>query len=245
MQDNIWFERGHVAIVTGASKGLGRAIATELAKAGLALVIDARHPEPLQQAANDLATLTDVAAIAGDVVDGNHVHALVETAAQRFGRIDLIINNASTIGRSPLPRLDAISPEVLERIYATNLFAPLHLIGHALSIMRRTGGTIVNITSDAAVAAYEGWGGYGSSKAALEHASRILAAEVAGPNIGVLVADPGDMDTDLHASAVPGADRSALADPERIAPLLLAAIARERETFSRVELQKLVIGASA
>ena len=245
MPNNTWFERGHVAIVTGASKGLGRAVAVELAKAGLSLVIDARHPDLLEQAASELGTLTDVVAIAGDVTDGSHVHALVAAAEQRFGRIDLIVNNASTIGRSPLPPLDAISPNVLERIYATNLFAPLHLIQHGLPSLRRTGGTIVNITSDAAVVAYEGWGGYGSSKAALEHASRILAAELAGTNVSVLVADPGDMDTALHASAVPEADRATLADPERIAPLLLAAIGRERETFSRVALQEFSVGVSA
>ena len=245
MENTSWFERGHVAIVTGASKGLGRAVATELAKAGLFLVIDARHPERLEEAASELAALTDVVAIAGDVADGSHVHALVETAQRRFGRLDLVINNASMIGQSPLPSLDVISPNVVERIFATNLFAPLHLIQHALPSLRRTGGTIVNITSDAAVSAYEGWGGYGSSKAALEHASRILALELAQSKVSVLVADPGDMDTDLHACAVPDADRATLAAPGRVAPLLLAAIARERNTFSRVALQELALGTSA
>ncbi len=245
MEFDTWFEPRHVAIVTGASQGFGRAVATELARAGLSLVIDARGTEALQAAERELAAVTGVVAIAGDVADRSHVHALVDAAQGRFGRIDLIVNNASTIGRSPLPWLEGLSPHILERIYATNLFAPLHLIRHALPIMRRTGGTIVNVTSDAAVAAYEGWGGYGSSKAALEGASRVLAAELAGSHINVLVADPGDMDTALHASAVPGADRAALADPKRIAPLLLAAIAAQRETFARVTLQDLGIGATA
>ena len=239
-----WFERGHVAIVTGASQGLGRAVATELANAGVSLVIDARRPEPLADAERELATRTQVVAIPGDVADGAHIHALVEAAQRRFGRIDLVINNASTIGRSPLPQLDSISPNVLERIYTTNVFAPLHLIQHALPIMRRTGGTIVNVTSDAAVAAYDGWGGYGSSKAALEAMSRILAVELQGSNVRVLVVDPGDMDTALHASAVPDADRSELADPKHVAPLLLAAVASERATFSRVALQSAAIGAA-
>jgi NAD(P)-dependent dehydrogenase (short-subunit alcohol dehydrogenase family) len=243
MNDTSWFERGHVAIVTGASKGFGRAVAFALARHGISLVIDARGARDLDDAARALAELVPVVAIAGDVTDGAHVHRLVDAAEERFGRIDLVVNNASSIGRSPLPPLEHLSPATLERVYATNVFAPLHLIQHALPAMRRGGGTIVNVSSDAAVGAYPGWGGYGSAKAALDHLSRILAAELEGSGVSVLVADPGDMATDLHRLAVPGADLSALADPRDVAPALLRAIAGPRATFARVELQAAVAAA--
>src|ERR1700676_660928 len=125
MNDFSWFERGHVAVVTGASKGFGRAVAGELARRGIALVIDARDAEALDAASRELADLVPVVAIAGDVTDSAHVHALIDAAERRFGRIDLLINNASTIGRSPLPPLAQLSPQTLEHVYAANLFAPL------------------------------------------------------------------------------------------------------------------------
>jgi NAD(P)-dependent dehydrogenase (short-subunit alcohol dehydrogenase family) len=246
MNDSSWFERGHVAIVTGASKGLGLAVARELARAGISLVIDARGADALAEAERELAELVPVVAIAGDVADGAHVHRLVEAAETRFGRIDLVVNNASTIGRSPLPALDALSPSTFDRIFATNVYAPLHLIQHALPVMKKNGGgTIVNVSSDAAVEAYPGWGGYGSAKAALEHMSRILAAELDGSGIGVIVADPGDMDTELHRLAVPDADPSELGDPRAVAPALLRAIASPRPGFIRVALQSAEVAALA
>jgi NAD(P)-dependent dehydrogenase (short-subunit alcohol dehydrogenase family) len=233
-----WFERGHVAIVTGASKGLGLAVARELARAGIALAIDARGEDALAAAERELSQITEVVAIAGDVADAAHVHRLVEAAERRFGRIDLVVNNASTIGRSPLPPLEQLSPATFDRIFTTNVYAPLHLIQHALPVMKRGGGgTIVNVSSDAAVEAYAGWGGYGSAKAALEHLSRILAAELEGSGVSVIVADPGDMDTELHRAAVPDADRSRLADPRNVAPALMRAIASPRPAYLRVALQ--------
>jgi NAD(P)-dependent dehydrogenase (short-subunit alcohol dehydrogenase family) len=246
MNDYPWFERGHVAIVTGASKGLGLEVARELARAGISLVIDARGAGGLAAAERELAQLVPVVAIVGDVADAAHVHALVEAAEKRFGRIDLIVNNASTIGRSPLPALDALSPATFERIFTTNVYAPLHLIQHSLPVMRRGGGgTIVNVSSDAAVEPYPGWGGYGSAKAALEHLSRVLAVELEGSGIGVIVADPGDMDTELHRLAVPDADPSQLADPRDVAPALLRAIASPRPGFVRVALQSAGVAAGA
>jgi NAD(P)-dependent dehydrogenase (short-subunit alcohol dehydrogenase family) len=238
MSTRSWFERGHVAVVTGASKGLGRAVARELARRGISLVIDARGAEALDVVARELAELVPVVVIAGDVADPAHVHALIEGADRRFGRIDLLLNNASTIGRSPLPELAQLSPQTLERIYETNVFAPLHLIQHALPIMVRSGGgTIVNVTSDAAVEAYAGWGGYGSAKAALEQLSRVLAVEIDGSGVGVIVADPGDMDTELHRLAVPDADPATLGTPDVVARALLRAIAAPRATYLRVALQ--------
>ncbi|HEY0798926.1 MAG TPA: SDR family oxidoreductase [Candidatus Baltobacteraceae bacterium] len=237
MDTATWFERGHVAIVTGASKGLGRAVARELARKGLSLVIDARSAEPLAEAERELSALAPIAVVRGDITDGAHVHRLIETAQQRFGRLDLLINNASSIGRSPLPPLVELSPHVLQRVFETNVFAPLHLIQHALPLLRAGGGgTIVNISSDAAVEAYPGWGGYGSAKAALEQLSRILALELHGSGVSVLVVDPGDMDTELHRSAIPDADRSALANPSDVAPALLNAIAAPRPAFLRIAL---------
>ncbi len=238
MNDYGWFERGHVAIVTGASKGLGLAVARELARAGISLAIDARGEDALAAAERELSAVTEVVALAGDVADAAHVHRLVEAAESRFGRIDLVVNNASTIGRSPLPPLEQLSPAAFDRIFTTNVYAPLHLIQHALPIMKRGGGgTIVNVSSDAAVEAYAGWGGYGSAKAALEHISRTLAAELEGSGVGVIVADPGDMDTELHRAAVPDADRTRLADPRDVAPALMRAIASPRPAFLRVALQ--------
>ena len=239
MNDYTWFERGHVAIVTGASKGLGRAIAGELARAGISLVIDARGADALAHAERELSQLVPVVAIAGDVADGAHVHALVDAAERRFGRIDLVVNNASTIGRSPLPALDQLSPSTFDRIFTTNVFAPLHLIQHALPVMRRNGGgTIVNISSDAAVEPYAGWGGYGSAKAALEHMSRILAAELDGSGIGVIVADPGDMDTELHRAAVPDADA---VPARRSARRRARAAARDRSAARRVRARRAAV----
>jgi NAD(P)-dependent dehydrogenase (short-subunit alcohol dehydrogenase family) len=130
---------------------------------------------------------------------------------------------------------------VFERIFTTNVYAPLHLAQHALPLMRRTGGgTIVNVSSDAAVNAYEGWGGYGASKAALDHLSRVMAVEFAADGVSVIAADPGDMDTELHAQAVPDADRTTLARPQAVAPALLEVIASLRPPFVRVELQSLL-----
>ena len=237
-----WFEPGHVAIVTGASRGFGRALAAELARLGLKLIVDGRDEASLAQAREALARDTEVVALRGDVCDAEHVHALVRAAEQRFGRLDLIVNNASTIGRSPLPRLDELSPVAFERIFTTNVYAPLHLTQHALPLLRRAGGgTVVNVSSDAAVNAYEGWGGYGASKAALDHLSRVMAVELAADGISIIAADPGDMDTELHAQAVPGADRAALAKPEAVVPALLEVIASKRPPFARVKLQSLRI----
>ncbi len=241
MTNTEWFERGHVAVVTGASKGLGRAVARLLARRGLYLVIDARGTETLQEAADELSAHTRVIAEAGDVAEASHVHRLVQLADEHFGRIDLVINNASTIGRSPMPSLENLSPHTFERLFTTNVYAPLHLIQHSLPIMRRDGGgTIVNVSSDAGVVAYEGWGGYGSSKAALEHLSRILAGELDGSGVDIIVADPGNMNTELHRAAEPNEDLSGLPSAEAVAPALLDAIASPRAQFTRVELQALL-----
>lgn len=235
-----WFEAGHVAIVTGASRGLGRAIARRLAARGLYLVITARDGEALAEITTELRGATRVEAIPGDVSELEHVHRLIARANDAFGRLDLLVNNASTLGHVPMPAVEHLSPAVFQRLFETNVFAPLHLMQHALPLLIRSGGTIVNVSSDAALNAYPGWGGYGASKAALEHLSRTLAAEVDGFGVSILVVDPGSMDTRMHRDAEPDADFAAMPSPDEIAGSLLRAIAEVRDTFSRVELAGLL-----
>lgn len=209
-----------VAVVTGGSQGLGLALARALAEAGWALVIDARRRDRLDAATAELTDLTDVVGVRGDVSDPRHRQALAD-AAQRLGPVQLLVNNASTLGASPLPRLHDLDPDVWHRIFDVNVVAPIALVG-ALDDRWAEAATVVNVTSDAAVEPYEGWGGYGSSKAALEHASRILAAE--RPDLRVLVVDPGDMRTEMHQDAFPGEDITDRPEPATSVPGLTALI---------------------
>ncbi|HEV8659416.1 MAG TPA: SDR family oxidoreductase, partial [Thermoanaerobaculia bacterium] len=203
--------RNDVVLITGASKGLGLALAREFARRGHPLVINARGEEALRHAEEELARATQVLAVPGDVSEIAEV--IAQKAIERFGRVDILINNASELGPSPMPLLTEHSWESLERIFRVNVVAPIHLI----QLLRPA--TIVNITSDAAVNAYPHWGGYGSSKAALEHASRILAKEL--PDARVVVIDPGDMNTEMHALAEPGVDLSHLPSPDAVAPKII------------------------
>ena len=209
-----------VAVVTGASQGLGLALAAALAEAGYALVIDARRADRLDTAVTALATHTRVVGVPGDVTDPEHRSALARAAAQ-LGPVQLLVNNASTLGASPLPPLSTIDVDVLRAVFDVNVIAPIALV-QELDAQLVEGATIVNITSDAAVEAYEGWGGYGASKAALEHASRVLAAE--RPDLRVLVVDPGDMRTEMHQDAFPGEDISDRPEPTAAVPGLMTLI---------------------
>ncbi|MEO8690171.1 MAG: SDR family oxidoreductase [Solirubrobacteraceae bacterium] len=206
------------AIVTGASRGLGLALSRSLAERGWRLVIDAREAGPLAAAA---AELPDVVSLPGDVSDPSHRRALVEAAGER---IDLLVNNASLLGPSPQPALADYPLDVLEAVYRVNVIAPLALIQLALPRLSEDA-CIVNVTSDAAVEPYEGWGGYGSSKAALEQLTAILAAE--HPARRVYAVDPGDMNTRMHQEAFPGEDISDRAAPAERVPGLLALIEGE------------------
>ena len=211
------------ALITGASRGLGFAFATHLARAGWRLVIDARTASDLSVAAQALQEVAEgtVIAINGDVTDPQHGASLV-AAAEDLGDLELLVNNASALGPSPLPSLADYPLAALAHVFDVNVVAPLRLIQLALPALRRAHGTIVNVTSDAAVEAYEGWGGYGSAKAALEQLSNVLATEE--PAVRVLWVDPGDMNTRMHQEAFPGEDISDRPLPEERIPGLAALV---------------------
>jgi NAD(P)-dependent dehydrogenase (short-subunit alcohol dehydrogenase family) len=200
------------AIITGASQGLGRALAANLADDGWRLVVDARTTEDLQKAT---ASWPDVTAIPGDVTDPAHRRALVDTAGDR---LDLLVLNASSLGQTPLPPLASYDLAQLRQVLEVNTVAALGLIQLALPTLKATSGRIVAISSDAAVEGYEGWGGYGASKAALDQLARVLAAEE--PELRIYAADPGDMRTKMHADAFPGEDISDRPEPESAVPSL-------------------------
>lgn len=239
------FSRSQVALITGASRGLGREFARLLARDGVRLILTARGDRALQEAADEVRQRTEVVALAGDVSRPDHVERLVRAGLGRFGQIDILINNASTIGPSPMPTLDSYPIDALTDVFQTNTVAPLNLVQHVLPSMRARGaGTIVNVTSDAAVQAYPGWGGYGASKAALEHLSRVLAAELVGSGVRILTIDPGDMQTEMHQDAEPGVDLSHLPTPDVVAPAIVRLIQRDTEPTGRYEAQLLELAAA-
>ena len=231
--------RDRVAVITGASRGLGREIARQFAGRGARLVLVARGAVDLRRAAEELARTADVLAIAGDVSE--EAEQIAAAALDRFGLVDVLVNNASEIGPSPMPPLEAYPWDALLRVLRVNAVAPLHLTQLLLPQMRaRRDGVIINVSSDAAVEAYPGGGGYGASKAALEQLSRILAAELEGSGIRVYVVDPGDMNTEMHRLAEPGVDLSHLPGPEVPAPAFVRLVEDERAPWGRFEAMKMV-----
>jgi NAD(P)-dependent dehydrogenase (short-subunit alcohol dehydrogenase family) len=229
-------ERKPVALITGASRGLGLEIARLFAQKGMPLIITARGRESLEEAAHELGRLTPVLAIAGDVSDDSHVRSLVSEGIHRFGRIDILINNASSIGLSPMPALESFPLNRFSEVLAVNVVAPLRLIQLLLPQMRERGnGVIINVSSDAAVNAYPGWGGYSASKAALEQLSRVLATELEDSGVRLYTVDPGDMNTLMHQEAEPEADLSHLPAPEAAAAAFLYLVQDETAAFDRIE----------
>jgi len=217
-----------IALVTGASRGLGRALAAGLAREGYDLILDGRNAGDLDAAARDIGAARDVpgtvTAIAGDVTDPAHRAALL-AAAQAAGRLDLLVNNAGTLGASPLPALADYPVGELRAAFEVNVIAPVALTQLLLPLLRASGGAVLNITSDAAVEAYAGWGGYGAAKAALEQACNVLAAEELA--VRVWWADPGDLRTDMHQRAFPGEDISDRPWPQAVVPAFTRLV-RER-----------------
>lgn len=213
--------RPRTALITGGSQGLGLALALALAERGWRLVIDGRRPDLLAAADVALARHTAVTAIAGDVRDPGHRTDLL-AAADRLGALALLVSNASSLGASPLPTIADLADDAAREVVEVNLLAPLALIRDALPRLRASHGTVVTVSSDAAVEPYPGWAGYGATKAALDHASRILAAEE--PELRVLAIDPGDMRTEMHQLAFPGEDISDRPSAASAVPGLLALI---------------------
>ncbi|HEX3334661.1 MAG TPA: SDR family oxidoreductase [Acidimicrobiales bacterium] len=238
-----------VAIVTGASRGLGQALATGLAKSGWSLVIDGRDPDTLDASAAliraQAADGVRVVAIAGDITDQDHRHELT-AAAFELGGLDLVVNNAGTLGASPLPLLSDYPLGDLRVAFEVNVVAPLGLIQDALPLLLDSERQrLVNITSDAAVDAYEGWGGYGAGKAALEHLGNVLAAEF--PDLHVWSVDPGDLRTVMHQAAFPGEDISDRPEPQTVVPAFLELIDSDRPSgrYRATELAPTGAGAPA
>ncbi len=215
---------GPVALVTGASRGLGLAVAGALAEGGWRLVVDARHGEDLRRADGALSRHTEVVAVRGDLADAGHREQL-GAAVIAYGRLDALVNNASTLGPSPLPPLALLPVTELERVLRVNTLAPLALLQLLLPLLEAARGVVLNLSSDAAVEAYPGWGGYGASKAALDQLTAVLAAE--NPNVRCYAVDPGDMRTAMHQEAFPGEDISDRPDPGTVVPALLKLVAGE------------------
>ena len=212
-----------VALITGASRGLGLALARELASQGWQLILDARGSESLEKARRELSARTRVIAVPGDVVDPAHRQALF-SAAVELGGLDALVNNASFLGPSPQPVLVDYPLEILEQVYRTNVLAPLAVI-QSLRSQLKPQAVIIKVSSDAGVEPYAGWGGYGSSKAALEHLSAILAAE--NPQWQVYWVDPGDMRTQMQQDAFPGEDISDRPLPEASVPGFMVLLSGE------------------
>ncbi len=215
-----------IAIVTGASKGLGRALAGGLADQGWSLVIDARGDEALRNAEKDLRSRlsagSSIVAIAGDVTSQAHRFELVE-AARRSGSLDLIVNNASTLGHTPLPGMVDYPLESLRRLFEVDVLGPLALIQDSIELLKRSDRPrVINITSDASIEHYAGWGGYGLAKAALDHLSATLSVE--DPDLRTWAVDPGDLRTEMHQQAFPGEDISDRPLPESVVGRLLALV---------------------
>jgi NAD(P)-dependent dehydrogenase (short-subunit alcohol dehydrogenase family) len=208
------------ALVTGGSAGLGRALTAALVAAGWDVVTDARGAPALERTAAALGPR--VHALPGDVGDEHHRAELVDLVTAHGGP-DLLVHNASTLGASPLRRLADLTPEIFADVWRTNVAAPLALTRALLPALRERRGVVVAISSDAAVASYEGWGGYGAAKAALDHLTLTLAAEE--PSLACYAVDPGDMRTAMHQDAFPGEDISDRPEPETVVPALLALLA--------------------
>ena len=208
-----------VALITGASRGLGRALAMAFAREGAALALCARGQEALEQVAGEVAALgAPVLAVPADVRSARDLERLVALTLDRYQQVDILVNNASELGPTPLPYLADYPPAAFDDVLQVNLVAPFRLTQALIgSMLLRDRGVIINVTSDAALTGYPGWGAYAVSKAGLEGLTRTWAAELAQTGVRIYAVDPGDMDTDMHRAAIPNADPSELARPDDVA----------------------------
>ena len=230
---------GKVALITGASRGLGRAIALAFAGEGAALALCARGREDLELVADSVARSgASVLAIPADVRSARDLERLAALTLDRFGRVDILVNNASELGPTPLPYLADYPPAAFDDVLQVNVIAPFRLTQMLIGgMLLRNRGLIINVTSDAAVTGYPGWGAYAVSKAALEGLTRTWVAELAETGVRIYAVDPGDMDTGMHRAAIPDADPSELARPEEVARAFvrLATSAEVESTGRRLE----------
>src|SRR5215510_8634997 len=212
--------QGKIALITGASKGLGQAIALLFAREGAALALCARGEPALQTVASECRLLgAEVLAVPADVANPADRERLVSLTLARFGQVDVLVNNASTLGSTPLPLLADTDPDAFEDVIRVNLTAPFMLTRSVIGgMLLRGAGIVINVSSDAAVNGYPGWGAYSAAKAGLDGLTRVWAAELAGSGVTVVSVDPGDMDTEMHRAALPDDDPTALALPEYVAP---------------------------
>jgi NAD(P)-dependent dehydrogenase (short-subunit alcohol dehydrogenase family) len=219
---------GRSALVTGGSEGLGAALAQALASAGARVVVVARTHERLERVVEEMrGSGGEAHAIVADVGDKHAIARIAASAATLIGPVDILVNAASTLGPVPLRALMDTECEDLERVLEVNVFGPFRLIkAVAGSMVLRGTGLVLDISSDAAVEPYEGWGAYGLSKAALDHLTRTFAAELESTGVRFVAIDPGEMDTRMHADALPGADRTTLADPRDVSRRILDIVAR-------------------
>lgn len=210
---------GKVALITGASRGLGRALAIAFAREGAALALCARGQDGLDDVAAEVAALgAPVLAVPADMRSTRDVERLVALTLDRYQRVDILVNNASELGPTPLPFLADYPPAAFDDVLQVNVAAPFRLTQALIgSMLLRNRGVIINVTSDAAVTGYPGWGAYAVSKAGLESLTRTWAAELAGTGVRIFAVDPGDMDTDMHHAAIPDADPRELARPDDVA----------------------------
>jgi NAD(P)-dependent dehydrogenase (short-subunit alcohol dehydrogenase family) len=227
------------ALVTGASRGLGRALAARLAREGARVVLVARDEARVEAAAEAIRREGGLAfAVAGDVGESQAAHRIVGRAAALAGAIDVLVNNASTLGPTPLKWLLDTPSQDFERAFAVNVIGPFRLtklVAMAMAVRKR--GTIVNVTSDASVNAYPNWGAYGASKAALDHLTRIWAAELEATGVRCFAVDPGEMNTQMHADAIPDADCALLESPELVADRIVRLIARDDASISGTRIE--------
>jgi NAD(P)-dependent dehydrogenase (short-subunit alcohol dehydrogenase family) len=231
--------KNKTALVTGASRGLGRALANILSERGAKLVLTARHADALEEVSSALRARGGQAyALPADIADKAAIYPLLGEAVALAGPIDLLVNNASTLGPTPLRWLLDTDCEALERALAVNLLGPFRLSKAVLgSMLLRDSGVVVNISSDAAVESYPRWGAYGVTKAALDHLTRIWASELTDSQVRILLVDPGEMDTTMHALALPDADTGALAKPEAVAERIVQMIEQPKRAPHGARLQ--------